>query len=716
MDAGQAVLPTIRAEESRRGASSRRRFANTTEAYKDFRLKLGTLVESEYLKLQCQELSNYVKKSQEFWQLLNTHRAATVSMTRSLFKYQSACLVGTTFILLGAVAAPSQATTLVGFATEGDMMSGMRVTASFLDGTSQTSIWGATGDDSGGAFGSGWSLTESGNSFYSPWTFSNNSGTGITSLVIDAISGNSLFDIYPDLSGSRQTPGSADGRAFETTSGQGPNSSAYTDIIDISNGDLFGTLSLYWNDGFTGTMQFGADTDSGRPDDPVKARDPVTRTTPPTVRFSARTIYEGRRASATLYGNDAGEDAITFFLNGVYKGTDFNRSGTRSVSTKLGFFADNGRYNYRAKATDEDGNDSEPVTGTLNVLNVAPSVTLLQIPTIYEGSSARARMNAIDPGADSVSFFLYGNGGRTKLGTDTRIRGTRSASGSLGFFADNTTIPYTGYALDKDGGRSKRVSGKLRVLNVAPTLTTFDLLRPVIYEGQSARARMSATDPGADSVRFFINGNSAGIDLQTYGTRRARKNLGTFADEGEFTFRAIAQDKDEAYSNRLIRELKVLNVAPTITDLTDDLIINTNELFDFAATATDPGIYDRLKFAWDFDGDGRYNDFRGASGQWSWAEAGTHEVKLRVRDGDGGFDYASFTVTAVTVDRGTTEKIPEPSSLLGILAFGGLGAGAVLKRKRQKHNNGDRCCTSRLPENAKLTIAMSSTKRHGSFL
>ena len=57
-------------------------------------------------------------------------------MNNSCLKKQSTRLVGAMFILLG-VAAPSQATTLNGFSTYGDKMSGMRVTASFLDGSSR---------------------------------------------------------------------------------------------------------------------------------------------------------------------------------------------------------------------------------------------------------------------------------------------------------------------------------------------------------------------------------------------------------------------------------------------------------------------------------------------------------------------------------------------------------------------------------------------------
>ncbi|HEY9833272.1 MAG TPA: hypothetical protein V6D26_22150, partial [Stenomitos sp.] len=116
-------------------------------------------------------------------------------MHSSFLKKQSTRLAGAMFILLGSAAA-SPATTLTGYATYGNMMSGMRVTANFLDGSSQTLTWGATGSISGGVFSNTWSLTQSGNT-YAPdnsnpeaaaWILSNY-GSGITSLVIDAIPG-----------------------------------------------------------------------------------------------------------------------------------------------------------------------------------------------------------------------------------------------------------------------------------------------------------------------------------------------------------------------------------------------------------------------------------------------------------------------------------------------------------------------------------------------
>ncbi|OLP16547.1 hypothetical protein BST81_20315 [Leptolyngbya sp. 'hensonii'] len=185
----------------------------------------------------------------------------------SFAKTLSAGVLGTAIAAMGTLlAAPSHATTLTGFQTFGDDMDGMEVTVKFLGGGSETKIWGDTGPGAGGAFGTGWSLVQSGDTFSSPWTLSYGGSGSITSLLINAIPGNTVFDLSEPSPG---TPGSANGRTFDVQSGQAPTSSNYSVPIDISVGDLFGQLTLQWANGFKGDLSFLADTDSGTTDDPV---------------------------------------------------------------------------------------------------------------------------------------------------------------------------------------------------------------------------------------------------------------------------------------------------------------------------------------------------------------------------------------------------------------------------------------------------------------
>lgn len=176
-----------------------------------------------------------------------------------------------------ALATPASAFSLSTFETDGSQMSGIKVTANYLDGGSQTATWNPTGPQAGGAFGAGWSLTQVGDTFSFPWTFSTSDGFAqkIASLIINTIPGNTVFDIDPDVEG---TIGSFIGLPFTVLAGQSPNTYAYSTDISGAENDLKGVLSLSWNSGFTGQLSFLADTDSGKLDDPIQAAVPEPTT------------------------------------------------------------------------------------------------------------------------------------------------------------------------------------------------------------------------------------------------------------------------------------------------------------------------------------------------------------------------------------------------------------------------------------------------------
>ena len=239
-------------------------------------------------------------------------------------------LVGRTAVAISSVstlglsvifASSAQAQTVIsGYTTGGDDMDGMIITVQFLDGTIEEAVWSTTGSHTGGAFGSGWGLTFSGSTTYSqitpdysvtnPWMFSATAETGIASLTIDAFAGNTMFDIYAlyDLEGNflPQTSGSADGWGFDVHSGEGPDRYEYFNPIDISQGDLFGSLTMSWEDGFIGTMEFLADTDSGTVTNPVTLAESTDVPEPSTtlallgaIALSAKTVRK-RTVTSTL--------------------------------------------------------------------------------------------------------------------------------------------------------------------------------------------------------------------------------------------------------------------------------------------------------------------------------------------------------------------------------------------------------------------------------
>ena len=151
-------------------------------------------------------------------------------------------------------------TALTGYATNGAMMDGMAVTANFIGGGSETLYWADTGAASGGVSGTGWGLSESGDTFGGFWSLS--SSVGISSIFIDAGVGNTVFDI--DWVGYG-TDGSASGWTFQTDD-PFDITATYSGEVSVGGaaavGDLWRYLNLDFTQGFSGGMRFIADTDN----------------------------------------------------------------------------------------------------------------------------------------------------------------------------------------------------------------------------------------------------------------------------------------------------------------------------------------------------------------------------------------------------------------------------------------------------------------------
>ncbi len=162
-------------------------------------------------------------------------------------------------------------TGLTGFATEGDEMDGMSVTAYFDDASSEVAIFGTTGVDAGGAFGTLWSLTEVGDTFGGTWTIALDGGLGkgLTRLLIDAGVGDTVFD---DSSPSPGTTGSASGWTFDPIS----STDSYDMTVTLRNeiklngdgpvGDLWRHLDIEFGGGLPllagSSFAFIQDTDN----------------------------------------------------------------------------------------------------------------------------------------------------------------------------------------------------------------------------------------------------------------------------------------------------------------------------------------------------------------------------------------------------------------------------------------------------------------------
>lgn len=158
-----------------------------------------------------------------------------------------------------------ETTALTGYSTYGDDMAGMKLTAYFLAGGSETVTWNAVNTTAGQATGTGWSLYQNGDTWDHLWRLS--STVGIGRLVINAAPGDTVFDVA--FGSNTGTSGSASGRDFQV-SGDHTNLdilATYRNIVALSGqapvGDLWAMLDIQFRgNGFLGSLNFYADTDS----------------------------------------------------------------------------------------------------------------------------------------------------------------------------------------------------------------------------------------------------------------------------------------------------------------------------------------------------------------------------------------------------------------------------------------------------------------------
>jgi PEP-CTERM motif-containing protein len=138
---------------------------------------------------------------------------------------------------------------VVDFSPTGFDMTGLKVTATFSNGSTDTAFWTVPGSPlNPGAYGSTWSLSESGDTFFNAWHLQY-SGTQLklTNLLIEGGSfGHTLFDLQGlgRTTAGAVTPGNADAVTGTTGSERGYTFDPVDPNIATNNSTLFPGLDV----------------------------------------------------------------------------------------------------------------------------------------------------------------------------------------------------------------------------------------------------------------------------------------------------------------------------------------------------------------------------------------------------------------------------------------------------------------------------------------
>lgn len=169
-------------------------------------------------------------------------------------------------------------------------------------------------------------------------------------------------------------------------------------------------------------------------------------------------------------------------------------------------------------------------------------------------------------------------------------------------------------------------------------------------EGSSATVAVAATDPEGDTLSygFDCDGDGDYTGAGDKGPQAGNEADCTFPDDGTKRVNVRASDsggdRDTGFT-----EVTVDNVAPTITQVTNDGPVEEGSPVTIAVAATDPGG-DALSYGFDCDDDNVYEKTGQASepnkAQCTFPDEGSYTINVRATDGDGG-ENTDSTIVAV---------------------------------------------------------------------
>lgn len=303
------------------------------------------------------------------------------------------------------------------------------------------------------------------------------------------------------------------------------------------------------------------------------------------------------------------------------------------------------------RVLDDDGGSTFFST-TVEVLNVAPSVSITEAPiTVPEGSAADFAAEASDPSAADEAAGIdldwtadVDGAGPTAIGSGP----TASAT-----FDDDATVVTEVTATD-NAGDSSTDQVTVTVTNVAPDATA--TAETTVDEGITADISFTdIVDPSAADlaagIRFHVNCDGASVADIYYAIASTDTEWTCFWDDGLTTHRIryLIIDDDGGRTARNMFVTTGDNQPPTL-DAPGSVSVDEGDSVLVTATATDPEGGD-VEIAWDVDGDGTFEtigteitvDAADLDGPTSF------DIDLQATDPEGATTADTVTVDVVNV-------------------------------------------------------------------
>jgi hypothetical protein len=307
----------------------------------------------------------------------------------------------------------------------------------------------------------------------------------------------------------------------------------------------------------------------------------------PTIAVSgASNVNEGSSYSLTLGAvTDPGTDTVTKYLVHWGDGSS-DEYATNGVKTHN--YADGTAIRtITVDLTDGDGTFLDKGNAfSVTVDNVQPTILISGTSPINEGSSYSLTLGAVtDPGTDTVTDYVvhWGDGSSDTYNSN----GAKTHT----YLDGPNTYAITVDLVDEDGTHTDRANDlSVLVNNVAPTVSLNGSTSPT--EGTPFTYSFSVSDPGTDTFSVVTQscGSGALSDATFDNVTKAGSFKCTFPDgPADSTVSVQVKDSDDAASNTANVDVKVQNVAPTVT-LSGATSADEGAVVSYSFTTSDPGV------------------------------------------------------------------------------------------------------------------------------
>jgi PKD repeat protein len=356
-------------------------------------------------------------------------------------------------------------------------------------------------------------------------------------------------------------------------------------------------------------------------------------------------VNEGGTVGVSASSNQSVTYAWDLDSDNVYE------TSGQSPTFSAGSYNGPGSRSIGVQATSTSGCGTSTSSATVNINNVAPSVTLGSTTNGLEGGSISFSASGSDPGPDTLTYIWDFGDGTSGSGASTQ----HSYSGQGSYTA---TVTVT----DGDGG-SASASTSVTVSNGHPIISNL-VGDTAGSEGQGLSWTVVATDPGNDPLTYtwtFGDGSapvSGSLPVANY----------TYSNEGSYQVQVVVTDGDGGSATSLLT-VTVSNAAPLVSNLTGTASGLEGGTYSYSVQAVDPGSGDVLSYSWNF-GDGTAPVVT-STGQVThiFADDGTFGVEVTVTDNASPPGSDSQTMLVV---------VSNVAPLLGNVSAAGGNEGATL--------------------------------------